>query len=124
MKKFNEVFGDLVKELKEGGFKCYVPEVRQKTWFYVVKGNDIAYVQYDRFCGFTVSTTHMPNSKTGTGFRVIEGKEKLTVDDVKQGFICYPNWCSDKESVKKYKSWEDRQRIAVNQIIKYNEVTS
>ena len=73
---------------------------------FVTDGTHIAYAQWsDHRPG--VSTVHLPNKTTGTGFQFAE---TITPDTVCKAMNCVaPAWASDKDraSVRKYTDWNE-----------------
>jgi hypothetical protein len=107
------------KRLQEMGFAVYVSPGAAKhhldTYAYYTDGTQIAYCQAGEWGGIDISTVHTPNRNCGTGFVMHKGLSNPTEAQIRSGFCFAPNWAMnrDRESVKKYKDFEDynkRQR--------------
>jgi len=86
------------KRTPEGIFKC--------EYCYCTDGTNIAYVQWSDGRP-QVSTVHLPNKQTGTGFQFADS---ITPDSVRKAMDCVaPSWASNKDraSVHKWKNWEE-----------------
>lgn len=103
----------LANMLLNAGFDIiqYKPE---SEYFHYHKGGNVAYFQYTRFDGYTISTVNRPNKNVGTGFRILEiGKDtenyEPNIKDFETGFNFAPIWAkeTDKTFIKKYKSLEE-----------------
>lgn len=100
------------KDLKKSGYNVYyADDDRKDNFFLVEKNNNLAYVQYDDYDGFTISSKHKANRTTGTGFQVYKTYNPKT-SDVEKGFIFAPSWARKKElsSIQKYKNFEEYQK--------------
>ena len=79
---------------------------RPAQYCFVTDGTHIAYVQWsDLRPG--VSTVHLPNKTTGTGFQY---SEEITPQMVREAMQCVaPGWADgkDRASVRKYKDWDE-----------------
>lgn len=73
---------------------------------YCTDGTHIAYVQWSDGRP-QVSTVHMPNEQTGTGFQFAD---KITPELIRLAMGCVaPSWANerDRSSVRKYKNWDE-----------------
>jgi hypothetical protein len=79
-----------------------------QTYCFYVDGNNIGYME-NGLGGLTLSSVHMPNRQTGTGFRMGEGNVVLTRGCLNKAFAAAPSWASssDRESVRKYSTLEE-----------------
>lgn len=92
--------------LKGAGFQVYMRKPATDEYCYCTDGTGIAYVQWSDY-RTSVSTVHVPNKQTGTGFQFAD---EITIANVQAAMRCgSPHWASerDRSSVRKYKSWED-----------------
>lgn len=116
----NEALQKAYKIAKEAGYKVftYVPSGKYITNFHYSDGTNIAYIQAD-YSGLSISTVHKPNRVTGTGFGVAANILVNDLEDLKEGFINYPNWAksSDRQSVVKFAHLNDY--INKESILKY-----
>lgn len=97
----------VVEMLKASGLQVYMRKLDAEYCF-ATDGTGIAYVQWSRGEN-RVSTVHMPNKMTGTGFNMVEG-EAITPENVRKAmYAVAPGWAKPNEiqSVRKYKSWDD-----------------
>ncbi len=109
--RFDEVFGNLIGELKKAGFKIYATKNRDwYLYFMAVKDDKISMVQYSDLEGFTVHSKHKPANGLGSGFQIVDGKGSLMVADVEAGFAFCPIW-HNGAGVVKYKNWEEYVRL-------------
>jgi hypothetical protein len=93
------------------GFRVFVSDVNAPTYCYFVQGDKIGYIQAEATGTFSLTTVHKPNLRTGTGFSVARDltAADLTAATLRKAFVMYPDWawCTDRESVQKYKNVED-----------------
>lgn len=85
------------------GFDVYAPESGLKNYLFYTDGTRIAYFQNDTLEGFTISTVHIPNKTTGTGYG-LGPISSITREALEAGFLHSPYWVTrrDRESVRKY----------------------
>jgi hypothetical protein len=85
------------------GFDVYAPEKGLTSYLYFTDGTNIGYLQNDRFRGPTLSTVHVSNRTTGTGFS-LDQPARLDRDELEKAFVIAPSWASGSElaSVVKY----------------------
>src|ERR1043165_9099623 len=74
------------------------------SWLYYTDGTHISCLQHNIYDGISVSTVHIPNQKTGTGFRVESGYESVGKTILETAFHI-PSWASttDREASKPFK---------------------
>lgn len=94
--------------IKQAGWRVFVrpgsPYSRQ--YCYYTDGKVIGYAQWSSGRP-QVSSVHMPNSQTGTGFQV---DDKITPETLKEAAQCTcPSWAraADRDCVTKYKDWDE-----------------
>lgn len=86
------------------------------NWASVTDGKNIAYIEHERFGGYNVSTVHIPNIKTGTGFRVFEG---IPIEEIESALrsameTFVPSWASETD--RKYTiKWSSADKFLENQ---------
>lgn len=85
------------------GFDVYAPAKGLTTYLYFTDGKNIGYLQQDRLLGWTMSTVHIPNPQTGTGFGM-GTLPNFTRDELRKAFVEAPSWASspDRQSVTKW----------------------
>jgi len=86
------------------------------NYAYVTDGENIASIEHERFGGYNVSTVHIPNVKTGTGFRVFE---QITIDKIESSLLSamstfVPYWASSTDR-KHTKKWPNAEAFLVEQ---------
>ncbi len=92
---------EIVKMLKDAGLQVWMRKPEDEYCF-VTDGTRIAYVQWSDY-RTSVSTVHMPNKYTGTGFGMFD---EITPENVRRAMVTVaPAWARDVQSVKKYKNW-------------------
>ena len=98
------------------GFRIFAPE-NLTSYFYVVRGNDIAYVEYRLMSGLHYRSVHKPCKHAGTGF------EAFSLEDA---FNERPTWANLREfgDVQKYKDMDEFMSHPMNNIIKLVEIKS
>ena len=98
--------------IKAAGYQVYMRNPSD-TYAYYTDGTRIAYIQNDRFLGYTISTTHIPNTSTGTGFH-LGSVCMLDKENFDRGFMVAPDWAygRDRASVRKWKNWEHFQNYS------------
>lgn len=84
----------------------------RKNWAHVTDGKHVMYVQWNgEHRGFSISTTHKPNTRTGTGFHLAEyiSDADLLPMIAKSITDFAPHWAnsSDCASVTKYKDAQE-----------------
>ena len=91
------------------GYRVYMtPNPHFQTYCFYSDGQRIGYLQRDYFGGLSISTVHIPNRRTGTGFHMVD-QAPLNRESLEMGFAFAPNWADSRDlsSIKKYKSLED-----------------
>lgn len=90
---------DTIKTIKSFGFDVYMRNPGD-TYCYYTDGTRIGYLQGE----YDISTVHVPNQTTGTGFRMAS-YASLTKENLELGFVFAPSWANsyDRESVQKWR---------------------
>jgi hypothetical protein len=90
------------------GFDVYMRDLRD-TWLIFTDPDTgrIGYLQAPRGDGYSLSTVHMPNTTTGTGFQVDRYLSSFDRKSLQRAFLT-PDWASgrDRDSVRKYRDIE------------------
>lgn len=99
-----------IKAVARAGFDVYMREPKD-TWLIFTDGTRIGYLQNDGpFRGISLSTVHIPNTTTGTGFKLDDGLSvaDLTPSKLGEALAHAPHWASghDRVSVHKWKNFE------------------
>lgn len=96
------------------GFRLFAPE-NITEYFYVVRGNDIAYVEYRFMSGLHYRSVHKPCKHAGTGFEASSLEEALEYR---------PKWCDWQNipPVRKYRDMDEFMSHPMNNIIKLVEI--
>lgn len=94
--------------LMDAGFTIIAP-VEPSTWFHFYKDGNFGYVQYEKWRGYSFSSTHKPCRECGTGFGIHDDISNPTVKMAEDSFIFAPRWASHKQcaAIKKYSSIEE-----------------
>jgi len=92
----------IIQAVIDAGFTPYMRDTSD-TYMHFTDGTRIGYLQKGRFGGVSVSTVHVPNKSTGTGFGIAQD-ESLSKELLESALIHAPHWASsfDRQSVKKY----------------------
>lgn len=61
---------DIIRTVIGMGFDVYMRDPDKDTWLIFVDDGQLGMLQYRPMEGFTLSTMHVPNRHTGTGFQV------------------------------------------------------
>lgn len=81
-----------------------------QSYAYFTDGENIGYIENSRLRGLCLSTVHVPNRTTGTGFAMTGDRDTVTLtrEYLSQTFVHAPVWASggDRASVTKWKSFE------------------
>ncbi len=99
---------EYIDMMKAQGWKVYYRPAKgtfKGEYCYVTDGTNIAYAQWSDGRP-SVSTVHMPNRQTGTGFQFAD---RITAETVSKAMSTLaPSWArqADVSSVHKYKNWE------------------
>ena len=93
---------DFCKAAAKAGFDVYMRKPSD-TYAYFTNGKNIGYAQLDRFHGISLSTVHIPNQTSGTGFSLGE-PESLERAYLETAFQIAPDWAggSSRQSVRKW----------------------
>jgi len=110
----------------KAGFKVYQQDATKDTWFYYTDGKNIGYCQFPDRDSPMLSTVHMPNRSTGTGYQMLDRWEDITPSKMHAAMLCHsPAWASsaDRASVKKWRDW-DHFHAASAHNSEYKQVTA
>jgi hypothetical protein len=95
----------IIAAVQGHGFDVYMRKPSD-TWLLFTDGKNLGYLQEDRLEGIALSTVHIPNQTTGTGFRIDTDAGELTREKLLECFCTAPSWASGRAraSVKKWPS--------------------
>jgi hypothetical protein len=79
------------------------PDPKWRSYAFFTDGNHIGYLQHGRFGGLEISTVHIPNPRSGTGFGM-GPVERITRDALFEAFVRAPHW-ADRDSVAAVRKW-------------------
>lgn len=98
-----EINAEYIALIKSCGYRVFAPVGDTASYVYYTDGRRIGYAQWSGLVN-SVSTVHIPNKQTGTGFRVAE---EITPETLAEGFALAPHWAygRDVATVKKFKDW-------------------
>lgn len=107
----------VIDAVAAAGFDVYMRDPRD-TYLLFTDGKNIGYLQDDRLAGYCISTVHMPNTTTGTGFQIERHVSGFTPEMLRRAFATAPSWAAQREfrfpfygdvqygSVRKYRDME------------------
>ena len=98
---------ETIDAIHEAGFRVFM-QTPYDSWLYFVDDADrIGYAQETRSGFVSISTVHVPNSETGTGF-VLDDIPSLSANNLAKAFVIAPGWVTGGQaaSVKKWANWE------------------
>jgi hypothetical protein len=98
---------ETIDAIHEAGFRVFM-RTPYDSWLYFVDDADrIGYAQETRSGFVSISTVHIPNSETGTGF-VLDDIPSLSANNLAKAFVIAPRWATGRQraSVKKWTSWK------------------
>lgn len=97
----------VIAKVQSFGFSVYMQNPEKDTWLYFTDGTHIGYLQYDRIEGYSLSTVHVPNQKTGTGFQVEQRVSDFDKTMLERCFITTPEWARDEGARRSVVKWRD-----------------
>ncbi len=95
----------VIDAVADAGFDVWMRDPKD-TWMLFTDGKNIGCLQADRLAGYCISTVHMPNKTTGTGFQIERHVADFTKPMLARAFVHAPHWASDRASVHKYQDIE------------------
>ena len=98
---------ETIDAIHEAGFRVFM-RTPYDSWLYFVDDADrIGYAQETRSGFVSISTVHIPNSETGTGF-VLDDIPSLSANNLAKAFVIAPRWVTGGQaaSVNKWANWE------------------
>ena len=96
-----------IDAIHKAGFRVYM-RTPSDSWLYFVDDADrIGYAQETRSGFVSISTVHVPNKYTGTGF-ILDDIPSLSADNLAKAFVIAPRWVTGGQaaSVNKWANWE------------------
>jgi hypothetical protein len=105
----NRISDDVLDAIAAQGFDIYQSsDPRWQSFAFFTRGDNIGYFENDRLRGWRLSTVHIPNSQTGTGYSMTDDRDtvELTRDYLSRAFVSSPAWArsADRASVRKWPS--------------------
>lgn len=106
-------FERAIKQIKDLGFKVYIPNDPERKYGWIVEGNNIGHFYEGDFGGIFFTTVHKPCTSAGTGYSVSGDAwhgltiDEITAEEVRKSFAVYPSWVKELVPIKKYKNWEE-----------------
>lgn len=96
----------IIDAVAKAGFDVWMRKPGD-SWLLFTDGKNIGYLQVDRLAGYTISTVHMPNRSTGTGFQIERHVSSFDKDTFARAFVHAPDWYrGDAASVRKYRDMD------------------
>jgi len=106
------------------GFDIYQSsDPKWRSYAFFVEGDGIGYIE-NRFAeGLALTTVHVPNSRTGTGFSLQIDRVELTRPCLSLAFMHAPLWASPemRNSVKKWASVEQFLQSQIMPLVRVRE---
>jgi hypothetical protein len=64
--------------------------------------------------GYTISTVHVPNTTSGTGFQIERNVDRFDKEMLARAFVLSPDWSrgTATASVRKYRDMEDYRKAS------------
>jgi hypothetical protein len=93
-----------VEQIKAAGYRIFM---RNRADSYAIFGDDtgVAYVQFEPMAGYTVSTSHVPNKESGTGYQIERHVPELTPEMLRRAVkTVVPSWHRHDKAPTKYAS--------------------
>lgn len=96
----------VIQSVARAGFDVYMRD-QKDTFSIFTDGTRIGYLQNSAFRGMSISTVHVPNKSSGTGFGVLDSLSEadLTAEKLSEAFVIAPDWGRDRQSVRKWKDF-------------------
>lgn len=97
-----------IQIVKRLGFTVYMRKPTDRFMLFT-EGNNIGYLQLDFGGGYSLTTVHMPNTTTGTGFSIGRhlSADDLTAEKLREAFVVIPHGLygrgSNGDTVRKYR---------------------
>ncbi len=93
--------------IEAAGFRVYVRHINDTyCHFTSPDGLAIGYLEESRFGGFNLSTVHVPNLYSGTGYRVErDSSGPLTREFLSRAFVLRPAWGHGPLPIK-WRNWD------------------
>lgn len=94
---------ETIEAVTRAGFDVYM-RTPDDSWLIFTDGKNLGNLQNSAFGGFDLSTIHVPNLESGTGYRLEDGVglADLTPDFLRRAFIYRPNWAPGTRTVQKF----------------------
>lgn len=92
----------IIAKIQSFGFDVYMRDVKD-TWLIFTDGKRIGYLQDERLGGFGLSTVHVPNTSSGTGYQIERNADGFDKEALERCFVSAPHWAREPRSVVKYK---------------------
>jgi hypothetical protein len=109
-----ELFKNYLKELLTNKYKVYINNDNNNiSYAYIVKNNNIAYIQLSNFFGLSFSSSYKPSKNNGTGARMFNEITKPTLNHIDRTF---------NHSFGKVEFWKDWEEFQKKAYFKYLEV--
>jgi hypothetical protein len=111
MPNFPDLPNEVAGKIAAFGFDVYAPPVgnRNRTYLFFTDGTRIGYMQWGDCGGLSLSTVHLPNRESGTGFDAGEIPYEFTREQLEEAFAFAPGWSTRtmQKATRKYKDAAD-----------------
>lgn len=97
-----------IARVQSFGFKVYMRDPADTYMLFTDESGElIGYLQQERFgVAYSISTVHIPNTQSGTGFQVARLEDAFDKEKLEQAFAHAPAW-ADNRSRSSVKKWRD-----------------
>lgn len=108
MSRYQPLAAEVLDAIAALGFDVYQnPQPQWRTYLFFTDGTRIGYLQRGDWGGLSLSTVHIPNRTTGTGYRMTDDSEPplmLTRAALEKAFARGPHWAyaSELQTVQKW----------------------
>ena len=112
---------DYAKELILADIRVFMSvDNKNISYLKISKNGKIGYCQLESFTGFSFTTVHKPNRRSGTGYQTDTEIINPKIENALKTFINKPCWAvNDGVEIQKYKDIDDYMK---NSYLKYIEV--
>ena len=96
----------IIERVQSCGFDVYMRDVSD-TYLFFTDGTNIGYLQHREMDGFSLSTVHIPNTTSGTGFVVARFMADITCRELAECFVRCPSDFMGQGLAKSVVKWRD-----------------
>lgn len=98
---------EIIEQVQSYGFHVYM-RVEADSWMIYTSedGKQLGYLQVERFGGISISTVHIPNSTSGTGYQIERHVDSFDKAALEAGFTLKPHWARGDFTPAKWRDIE------------------